>query len=520
MFVGRDRPAGNGASYGVDPSNGSLLKPRYGEASDADIDRAAELAYSALDPYRATSLSARATFLEHIAEGLNALSDQLVERATAETGLPRAVLKAEVDRTTRQLRLFADVVVKARWLELRIDPARPDRMPPRPDIRLRRIPVGPVAIFGASNFPVAFSVAGGDTAAALAAGAPVVVKGHETHPGTDELVGAVIRRAVEASRLPEGVFALLFGTGPKLGQALVTHRRIKAVAFTGSHAAGRAIMDAAARRTDPIPVFAEMSSTNPVIVLDGAVRDRASTIGRELVASMSMRTGQMCTSPGLVLVPSGDSADALVNAAACALPDLPANPMLSLGIARTFADRVERAIQCDGVEVVARVAGDRDIAASAAPALLRTTADCALAAPSLLEEMFGPVAIVVEVRDQSELRQLLEQLDGQLTVSVHAADDDLAAVRVLLPVLERIAGRILFNDWPTGVEVGHSMVHGGPYPAASDARATSVGTLAIDRFLRPVAYQSFPEGILPDGLGSSNPERWPRLIDGEPERHD
>ncbi|MFG3685658.1 aldehyde dehydrogenase (NADP(+)) [Micromonospora sp. NPDC047740] len=520
MLIGSAEVHGNeGEVRAVDPRSGRTLEPAYGLGGAAEVDRAAELAWTAFDGYRHADLATRAAFLESIAANLEALGDTLIERVVAETGIPAARVLAERARTCNQLRLFASVVRDGDWLNVRIDPAQPDRVPlPRPDLRQRRVPLGPVAVFGASNFPLAFSVAGGDTASALAAGAPVVVKAHEAHPGTSELVGRAVQAAVREHGLPEGTFSLLYGDGPGLGAALVRHPRIRAVGFTGSRAAGLALVAAAAARPEPIPVYAEMSSVNPVFVLPGALAERGAELGAALIGSVTVGVGQLCTSPGLVFLPDGDGFDEFVAAAAEAVRGVPAAPMLTAGIHAAYDRGVDRLAALHGVRAVARGAADAGIACAGRTGLLVTDGATFLAEPALREEVFGAVTVVVRVTGDDQLREIVDRLDGQLTATVHAAPADHPQARRLLAELELKAGRVLVNGWPTGVEVGHAVVHGGPFPATSDPRSTSVGTLAIDRFLRPVSYQNVPADLLPAELADDNPLGLWRRVDGHPGR--
>jgi alpha-ketoglutaric semialdehyde dehydrogenase len=502
---------------GINPATDEALDPPFEEAGAPELERACALAAAAFDTYRETSLEARAQFLEAIAAHILALGDALIERAVAETGLPRGRIEGERGRTVGQLRLFASVVRDGAWLDARIDPAQPGRAPlARADLRLRNVPVGPVAVFGASNFPLAFSVAGGDTASALAAGCPVVVKAHPAHPGTSELVGQAVRAAVAECGLPEGVFSLLFGAGNELGGALVEDRRIKAVGFTGSRGGGLALVRIAAARAEPIPVYAEMSSINPVILLPGALAKRAASIGVGFVGSLTMGAGQFCTNPGLVLAQDGPDLNTFVQSAAEAMRPAAASTMLTPGIFKAYERGVQR---LEANAAVAEIAhGQSGGGANRGRAsLFETDAAKFLADETLREEVFGASSMVVRCRDVAAIRDLLEQMEGQLTVTLQMEDADLDAARALLPTLERKAGRVLVNGWPTGVEVCHAMVHGGPFPATSDGRTTSVGTLAIRRFLRPVCYQDLPQALLPEALRDANPLRVPRLMDGKPE---
>jgi NADP-dependent aldehyde dehydrogenase len=411
--------------------------------------------------------------------------------------------------------MFADVVRRGDHLGVRIDPALPDRQPlPRADIRQRMVPLGPVAVFGASNFPLAFSTAGGDTASAFAAGCPVVVKGHPAHPRTGELVARAVARAVKAAGLPEGVFSYVEGEGTAIGQALVADPRIKAVGFTGSRAGGLALAEVAASRLEPIPVHAEMSSINPVVVLPGALAERdVTTLAQEYVASLTLGAGQFCTNPGVVFVPSGEAGDAFVSAAADAVRGSSGQDMLTPGIAEAYRSGVQRLRDAPGIEVLAEgTTGDG--AGAPAPALV--TADLAAAdGETALEEVFGAASVVVRYATADELADRFAGLEGQLTATVHYAPSDRDTARTLLPVLEDRVGRVIFNGWPTGVEVGHAMVHGGPFPATTDARTTSVGSLAIERFQRPVCYQDVPDDLLPEPVRDDNPWRLVRRVDGE-----
>lgn len=505
----------HGEIRAVNPVSGTALEPSYGLAWHDDLDRAAALADAAFDTYRETSPRDRAAFLRAIATNIEMVSNELVLRASEESGLPAERMTSELARTTGQLRLFADVVLEGSWLGARVDPALPKRTPlPRPDIRQRRVPVGPVAVFGASNFPLAFSVAGGDTASALAAGAPVIVKAHDAHPGTSELVGRAIQAAVGSCGLPEGVFSLLFGSGEGLGTALVADRRIKAVGFTGSRRGGLALVAAAAERPEPIPVFAEMSSVNPVVILPHARRSHPRALGEEFAASMTTGAGQLCTSPGLVFVVDGDGTEQFVQAAAGAIAGSSAAPMLTAGIQAAFSEGAKRLSKTAGVHDVAEGIDNPSIASRCQARLFQTTGASFLADSTMQQEIFGSASLIVMVRDQDELIAILESLEGQLALTVHADEDDTSAAAQLMPLMERKAGRILFNGWPTGVEVGHAMVHGGPFPATSDSRTTSVGSLAIERFLRPVSYQNVPARLLPQGLDDENISAMPRRVNG------
>nr|WP_245196706.1 aldehyde dehydrogenase (NADP(+)) [Sphingomonas jejuensis] len=515
MFIGADAVAGTaGELHAIDPASGQTLDPVYRGATRDQLDRACALADDAFDSYRETAPDVRAAFLEAIADNIMALGDALIERAMAETGLPRPRLEGERGRTCGQLKLFAQVVRDGRHLDVRIDPALPDRQPqPRPDLRLRKIAIGPVAVFGASNFPLAFSVAGGDTASALAAGCPVVAKAHPAHPGTSELVGRAVRDAVAGAGLPEGVFSLVMDTGYEIGGALVTDPRIKAVGFTGSRRGGLALWRMAQDRPEPIPFYGEMSSINPVLLLPEALGARADAIARGFVQSLALGAGQFCTNPGLVLALAGEPLDRFVSTAAEALSALPAATMLTPGIADAYRAGVAAIAKSDAVETVAR--GQEGHAHSCQAALFVTDAPRFLAEHALQDEIFGAASLVVRCADLHEMRAVIDALEGQLTAAIHMDAGDHDAARTLLPRLERRVGRILVNGFGTGVEVAHAMVHGGPFPATSDPRTTSVGSLAIDRFLRPVAYQDLPDDLLAPALKEANPLGIERLVDGK-----
>ena len=515
MLIGAAATAGRETPLrGINPATGQELDPPYGGAGAADLERACALAEAAFDKYRETGLEERARFLEKIAENILGIGDALIERAMQESGLPRARLEGERGRTVGQLKLFAGVVREGSWLEARIDPAMPDRTPlPRSDLRLRHVPLGPVAVFGASNFPLAFSVAGGDTASALAAGCPVVVKAHPAHPGTSELVGRAVQAAVAACGLPEGVFSLLYGAGNWLGGALVADARIKAVGFTGSRGGGLALMRISNERPEPIPVYAEMSSVNPVLVLPHAMKARGAEIAKAFVGSLTMGAGQFCTNPGLVLAQEGGDLDQFVAKAAESLGACPPATMLTPGIFQAYSKGVERIAANPGVTTVARGQPGQG-PNRGQPAFFSTEAKNFLADHSLREEVFGASSVLIRCPDAGTMRKIIEQLEGQLTITLQMDSEDLEYAKTILPALERKAGRVLVNGFPTGVEVAHAMVHGGPFPATSDGRSTSVGSLAIHRFLRPVCYQDFPAGLLPEALRDGNPQRIPVRIDG------
>ena len=500
MLTGRHLIAGDWVAEGDTFENAPVegTPDCFHSGSPELIDRAVRAAEAAFPSYSALSRAARATFLRRIADEIEARGPALTAIATRETGLPAARLEGERGRTTGQLRLFAEHIEAGDYLDRRHDAALPDRAPqPRPDLKLMQRPVGPVAVFGASNFPLAFSVAGGDTASALAAGCPVVVKGHEAHPGTSEIVAEAIAAAITAEGLHPGVFSMVHGGDHAVGGALVQHPLIKAAGFTGSLRGGRALFDLCAARAEPIPFFGELGSVNPMFLLPGAMAARAERIAEGWAASLTMGAGQFCTNPGLAIALEGPEIEAFATRAAAALGDVAPQVMLTDGIAAAFRDGRDHVAGAPGVSILH--AADCT-ARNAAPMLLRTTGATLLADPSLMHEVFGPLGILATVRDLNEMQALAESLEGQLTATLHLDDSDTDAAKRLLPVLERKAGRILANGFPTGVEVADAMVHGGPYPASTNFGATSVGTMAIRRWLRPVCYQNMPEALVPEDL--------------------
>jgi 2,5-dioxopentanoate dehydrogenase len=494
-------------------ATGDELEPVFGLLDLDQLDRAVAAAAEAVSVYRATGPTERADLLLAIAEEIEADRAVIVPRAVAETGLPEGRLSGEVGRTVGQLRLFAEVAARGDHLGVRVDTALPGRSPlPRPDLRQRMVPLGPVAVFGAGNFPLAFSTAGGDTASALAAGCPVVVKGHPAHPGTGELVAHAVARAVARTGLPGGVFSFVLGAGNEFGQALVADPRIRAVAFTGSRAGGLALMEVARRRREPIPVYAEMSSVNPVIVLPGALADGdVAALAEGYVGSLTLGAGQFCTNPGVVFVPAGEAGDRFVAEAGRRVADAAGQVMLTPEISAAYSGGVE---ELGDARNVRRVAEGRPGDGAGRPAPVLSETSWADAADLVATEVFGASSVVIRYDDVDDLAKALAGLEGQLTATVHYAPADADRARRLLPVLEDLAGRILFNGWPTGVEVCHAMVHGGPFPATSDSRTTSVGSRAIERFQRPVCYQDVPAELLPEAVREDNPWALTRRVDG------
>lgn len=508
-FIGNRPGPENGKPFCArDPSTGNELAPAFAPAGAEDAQRAADLAGTAFAQFRRMSGPGRAAFLRTIAENLESAAERLIARTSAETALPEARCRAELARTTGQLRFFADLVAEGSWTGARIDHADPDRRPaPKPDTRFLLQPLGPVAVFGPANFPLAFGAAGGDTASALAAGCPVIVKAHSSHPGTAEFCARAVLEAAESCGLPDGVFSLLHGSGAELGPVLVTHPCVKAVGFTGSEKAGRALFDLAAGRPDPIPVFAEMGSLNPVFILPGALRDRCDEIADGLHASVTLGCGQFCTKPGLVVMEKNLHSDAFAARVTDRMAASPAGVLLNSSTLASYRDRLR---------ALAGYRASPEIAAAehrAHPAVFQAAVGAFTHDPVLREETFGPATVLLTAGSRAEVLDFAAGLGGHLTATIHGTEEDLRAWRGLVEILETKAGRIVFNGFPTGVEVCASMNHSGPYPASTDARFTSVGTAAILRFVRPVCFQNFPQDALPPELQDDNPLGIHRLVD-------
>jgi alpha-ketoglutaric semialdehyde dehydrogenase len=511
-FIAGKRGSNSGATFtALNATNGAAIEPFYVSSCVEELNMAAAAALRAFATFGKSSATNRAALLRTIAAGLEAASEQLVSRAMLETGLPAPRLQGEVSRTSGQLRLFASVIGEGSWQNARIDTAVPDRKPlPRPGLRSMLFPIGPVAIFGASNFPLAFSVAGGDTASALAAGNPVIVKAHSAHPGTSEMVAAIITEAIAQSGMHAGIFSMLYDNDFAIGQALVQHPAIQAVAFTGSKRGGRALMDLAAARESPIACFTEMSSVNPVFVLPGALANDPQSKARGLHGSFTLGASQFCTKPGLVFIPEADGAIAFREELHSLTGTTGSFTMLTSDIADAYHH---------GLAERHALGVDSTAASSAASpqthAVLFQTAIATFRQNALLqEEIFGPSTLLVNWSEHAELLAAAESLEGHLTATVLGTEADLAANQDLIAILERKVGRLLFNGYPTGVEVSHAMVHGGPYPATSDSRFTSVGSQAILRFVRPRCYQNFPQAALPEALRDENSLGIWRLVDG------
>jgi len=502
------------SQQGFNPTTNEPIGPHYYSASIEEVDRAARLADQAFATYSRKSGREKGVFLRKIAENIESTGQPLVDRATAETGLPAARIQAETGRTCAQLRMFADLVEEGSWVDARIDKAQPDRKPlPKPDIRSILRPIGPVVVFCASNFPLAFSVAGGDTASAFAAGNPVIVKAHHAHPGTAEMIGLAVSSAVKSCEMPEGTFSLLYGSGSEIGTALVKHPMVKAGGFTGSRAGGRALMDACAARPEPIPFYAEMSSINPVFILPGAMKSRRDEIATGLHGSVTLGAGQFCTNPGLVLMNNDGDSSAFANKLGELMAASAAFTMLTPGISSAYDKGVGAKLKASNVKAIAQNKAEGKCQTGAA--LFQTDAQTFLENHELSDEVFGPSTLLVTYSGREQMLEIARKLEGHLTATIQGTEDDLREYSDLIAILEMKVGRLLFNGFPTGVEVCHSMVHGGPYPATSDGRSTSVGTRAIFRFTRQFCYQTFPDSALPAELQNANPLGILRMIDGK-----
>jgi NADP-dependent aldehyde dehydrogenase len=511
-FIGFELSSlGQDSFKGINPATGESLEGSFHEATKEELNLALDKATAAAKVLRRKTGAELASYLEACAEGLEAAADEIRVRAMAETALPEGRIKGETGRTVGQLRLFARVAREGHWAEARIDTAQPDRKPlPRPDLRRMLIPLGPVAVFGASNFPLAFSVAGGDTASALAAGNPVIVKAHPSHPGTSELVAEVMIAAAQRTRMPDGTFSLLHG-GPELGRSLVLHPALAAVGFTGSYRAGRALFDAAAGRPTPIPVYAEMSSVNPTVILPHALRRDLEGMAQALAESIALGVGQFCTNPGLILLEEDELSENFVKSLRQKLTTIVPGVMLNAGINKAYRESISRLATHKNVEIESspQPTAERTVL----PALGRTSASEFLRAPDLAEEVFGPFSLVVTCSSRAELASVIQALPGQLTGTLYSDPEDRA--EEIADLLEQKVGRLLFSGVPTGVEVCDSMQHGGPWPASSDIRSTSVGTAAIQRFARPICFQNAPDHMLPPALQRANPLRLWRTVDGK-----
>ncbi|MFY0653897.1 MAG: aldehyde dehydrogenase (NADP(+)) [Cyclobacteriaceae bacterium] len=517
-LIGNELSSQGGQTFrATNPADGSTLDVDFHEAQSAEVGKAVELAESAFETYRNISGAQRADFLDAIGDQIVGLGDTLLERCNQETGLPLPRLTGERGRTVGQLKLFAQLIRDGHWVDARIDTAIPDRQPlPKSDIRMMQRPLGPVGVFGASNFPLAFSVAGGDTASALAAGCTVVVKGHPAHPGTSELVGQAIIAAAKATGMPEGVFSLVQGTTVEVGMAIVNHPLIKAIGFTGSYGGGKAIFDAANQRAEPIPVYAEMGSTNPVFILPNALKERKENLAEGLKNSVTLGVGQFCTNPGITVTMDSEDSNEFSELLSAQFEGAGAATMLTKNIKSAYDSGLATLQGESGVELLSK-GGASDGESAGIPHVLKTSVKDFIDNDKLEHEVFGPSTLLVSAGDKKDLLDMAKGLSGHLTSTLIGTDEDLKEHADLISVLERKVGRLIINGYPTGVEVCHSMVHGGPFPSTTDSRMTSVGTGAITRFSRPVCYQDFPEFLLPDELKNGNPLGIRRLVDGKHE---
>lgn len=495
------------------------LEGTFFHASEQEVARALEKAEQAFVSYSQCSGEEKAVFLDTIAAEIMGLGDVLVQRCMAESNLPQARIEGERARTVNQLKLFASLLREGSWVEATIDTAQPERKPlPKNDLRKMLVALGPVAVFEASNFPLAFAAAGGDTASALAAGCPVVVKAHSSHSGTSELVASAIIKAAKACKMPDGVFSLLHGSGRSVGQALVKHPAIKAVGFTGSYQGGMKLFEIAAQRQEPIPVFAEMGSINPVLLMPCAIKARAKTVAKDFAASITMGVGQFCTNPGLMLIQEGEGFDSFCETLSAQIQECLPATMLSQGIRDAFNEGLEEALKQKGVSLIANSKQEAS-SFEGMPTVAKVEAQTFIQNPSLHEEVFGPYSLLVVCKDSRQMQEVVEVLKGQLTTTVIAEDEAVSAYEALILSAQRRTGRMIYNFVPTGVEVCHSMQHGGPFPASTDARFTSVGTGAIRRFVRPVSFQDWPATLLPKELQDANPLKIFRTVDGNFTQH-
>jgi alpha-ketoglutaric semialdehyde dehydrogenase len=500
-----------------DPALGVDLPGDFYPASLQEADAAMKLADAAFTSYSQVDRFQKAAFLRAIADEINALGDELIARASAESGLPGTRLQGERARTTNQMYMFAALVEEGSWVEAIIDTAIPDRKPlPRVDIRKMMVPLGPAVVFGASNFPLAYSVAGGDTAAALASGCPVVVKAHAAHPGTSALVAGAIKKAAEKTGMPEGVFSILYDSGFAIGEALVKHPKTKIVTFTGSLKGGTALMKMARERDEPIPVFAEMGSINPVVLLPKALERRPEELAKIYSESITLGVGQFCTNPGLLLAIKSNGLEKFKSVLAEGVNNVTSGTMLTTGICKNYGKLSEERLSSPEVNVLAhsqKLDDSKDNQALAA--IVEIAAADFLADPKFKEEVFGPYSMLVVADDVNQLEQVIGLLHGQLTATIMCENEELPDYKGITNLLVRLAGRVILNGPPTGVEVGNAIMHGGPFPATSDSRFTSVGTSSIKRFVRPVCWQNWEDALLPDELKDGNPLNIWRLLNNE-----
>ena len=499
----------------INPITGETLSQTFYESSFEEINTLVDLAHNAFGDYSRLNIESKANFLKEIAQQLILSKDEIVAQAQLETALPAQRLAGELQRTINQIHLFSDIVIEGSWKDIRIDQGNPNREPlPKPDIRHMLVPLGPVAVFGASNFPLAFSVAGGDTISALAAGCPVIFKAHPAHPGTSDLVAKAINVAIEKAGMPKGTFAMVHGVSNAVGGQLITHPYIKAVGFTGSFVGGKALFDLANNREEPIPVFAEMGSINPVFILSGALKEKGKAIAEGLANSITLGVGQFCTNPGLSFVLASEEADQFIDHLADNMNNAVCSSMLTNTIKASYDEKTLELSKMQQVELLGTGKAD-ETKTSVSPMLYKTSGNDFLKNSILSEEVFGPASIVTEAASSQELLDIAKRLKGHLTATVFGTTDDLINHKDLIAVLESKVGRVIINNYPTGVEVCHSMVHGGPFPATTAVQSTSVGGNAIKRFVRPICYQNYPQELLPKELKDKNPLNVWRLVDGE-----
>lgn len=516
-IIGENFSSENNVTFNaINPALGKTIDTAFHEATTNEVDVAVRKANEAFHLYRSKSGKEKAQFLDTIAEEILAIGDDLIKRCMEETGLPEARLVGERGRTVNQLKLFAQLLREGSWVDARIDTADAERKPlPKPDVRSMLRPLGAVGIFGASNFPLAFSVAGGDTASALAAGCTVVVKGHPAHPGTSELVGTAIQRAIKKCNLPVGTFSLVQGKSTAVGLAIVKHPMITAVGFTGSYRGGKALFDEANKRETPIPVYAEMGSTNPVFILPGALKERKEKIATDLAASVTQGTGQFCTNPGLVFSQSSEDQKQFFASLINSVNAIDAGTMLTPDICAAYKNGIERLVKYPQITTAAKGKPSDGNGSKGQAYVLQSSVSSFINHHEFEEEIFGPSTLAVTATTKAELIQAANNLHGHLTATLHANEQDLKEYAELITILEQKVGRLILNGYPTGVEVTHAMVHGGPFPSTTDSRTTSVGTGAITRFVRPVCYQNFPSSLLPAELQEGNPLGIWRLLNGE-----
>jgi 2,5-dioxopentanoate dehydrogenase len=514
-FVGNTVSAkGSNTFSAVNPATAQVLPEIFYLITEEEIENIAAKAATAFTEYQQKLTEGKAIFLETIADEIMALGDELINRAAAETGLPVARLTGERGRTTGQLKMFANVLREGSWVQAKVDTAIPGRQPlPKPDLRCMLVPLGPVLVFGASNFPFAYSVAGGDTAAALAAGCPVIVKAHPSHAGTDALVAHAIITAAQKTNMPDGIFSMFFGT-EEMAMQLVKHPVVKAIGFTGSRKGGMAIFNAAVNRPQPIPVYAEMSAVNPVLLMPGAIAVNPQAIVEGLAASVTMGVGQFCTNPGLVFMVDDVNTKMFLQSLAENIEKIAPATMLSKNICTAYSDGIEKLKATANLLAQGSKIADAG-KTEAAPYIFTVAQKDFMANKNLSNEVFGPVSLIVLCKNADEIKEALQNTEGQLTVTIHANTDDEKYLPGIISLMKEKAGRILFGGFPTGVEVCDAMVHGGPFPATTDARSTSVGSSAMLRFARPVAYQNFPQQFLPNALKDNNPSGILRIIDGQ-----